>query len=127
MSTKTTTQKPKKRTQGMHWIRDEKRLAIYLRDGMACIYCGASVEGDTRLTLDHVKPYSKGGSNEPGNLVTCCHKCNSSRGDRALKTFVDAVAEYTRQDAEEIQKRIRRHRARGIDVAAAKKLMEERK
>jgi 5-methylcytosine-specific restriction endonuclease McrA len=27
--------------QGMNWIRPEKRLAIYLRDGLACCYCAA--------------------------------------------------------------------------------------
>lgn len=114
--------KPKRRTQGMHWIRDEKRLAIYMRDGMACIYCGATVEGEsTILTLGHVIPYSRGGTNEPEKLLTACKRCNSSRGDRALSVFVDAVAEYTGQDADEITKRIRRHRRRQIDVLAAKK------
>lgn len=26
--------------QGMNWIRQDKRLAIYLRDGLACVWCG---------------------------------------------------------------------------------------
>jgi 5-methylcytosine-specific restriction endonuclease McrA len=116
----------KKRTQGMHWIRDEKRLAIYLRDGMACIYCQASVEQETKLTLDHIKPYSKGGTNDAGNLVTCCLKCNSSRGTRPVSAFVEAVAEYTEQDPKEIRARIRRHRGRAINVAEAKELMTAR-
>ena len=116
----------KKRTQGMHWIRDEKRLAIYLRDGMACIYCQSSVEETARLTLDHIQPYSKGGSNDAENLATCCLKCNSSRGNRSLSSFVDAVAEYTEQNPKEIASRIRRHRARKINVAEAKELMAAR-
>lgn len=117
----------KRRTQGMHWIRDEKRLAIYLRDGMACIYCGATVEDEsTILTLDHIKPYSKSGSNDATNLVTACRHCNSSRGDRALTTFCKAVAEYIKGDAQDIMRRIQRHRRRKIDVAAAKRIMEER-
>lgn len=79
---------------GMNWIRQSKRLAIYLRDGLACCYCGASVEDGVKLTLDHLKPHSKGGSNAETNLVTCCLKCNSSRGNRSVAKFAAAVAEY---------------------------------
>jgi 5-methylcytosine-specific restriction endonuclease McrA len=43
--------------QGMNWIRQEKRLAIYLRDGLACGYCGDSVENGAKLSLDHLKPH----------------------------------------------------------------------
>jgi len=80
--------------QGMNWIRQEKRLSIYLRDGLACMYCGASVEDGAVLTLDHVKPWSMGGSNSERNLVTCCAKCNSSRGNRPVEEFAAAVAGY---------------------------------
>ena len=84
----------KKRAQGMNWIRKEKRLAIYMRDGMACAYCGQTLEDGIQLSLDHLKPYSKGGSNSERNLVTCCMHCNSSRGDRDLDEFIQAVAGY---------------------------------
>ena len=79
---------------GMNWIRQEKRLAIYLRDGCACIYCGATLEEGAILSLDHVKPHVKGGSNSERNLVTCCKKCNSSRGDRPVEEFAVDVAKY---------------------------------
>ena len=63
-------------TNGGKWIRPDKRLAIYLRDGLACAYCGATMEqGDTFLTLDHVVPPELGGSNAPSNLVCCCRSC----------------------------------------------------
>ena len=64
---------------GRNWIRPEKRLALYLRDGVACVYCGRSVEAAAPLTLDHLRPVSKGGSNDASNLVTACHDCNSAR------------------------------------------------
>lgn len=80
--------------QGMNWITQVKRLAIYLRDGMACAYCGDSVENGTKLSLDHILPHSKGGTNHETNLVTCCSKCNSSRGNRDIEVFVPAVAQY---------------------------------
>lgn len=91
---KTTNARTNGNWQGMNWIRQEKRLAIYLRDGCACAYCGASVEDGATLSLDHVKPHSKGGSNHESNLVTCCKGCNDSRGARSLAKFCDVVAAY---------------------------------
>ena len=114
--------------QGMNWIRPEKRLAIYLRDGLACCYCGDTVEAGAKLTLDHLRPYSKGGGNEPTNLVTACHRCNSSRGARSWAKFAASVAEYLNHGvrAEEIVAHVQRTRKRVLDVAAAKGLMERR-
>lgn len=81
--------------QGMNWIRQEKRLAIYLRDGLSCCYCGSSIEDHIMLTLDHLAPYSKHGTNnDPCNLVTCCEKCNKSRGNRSLKKWLSDVSSY---------------------------------
>lgn len=79
---------------GSKWIRPDKRLSIYLRDGLACAYCGDSIENGASLSLDHVIPYSKGGSNEASNLTTCCKRCNSSRGNRPMEEFAEAVATY---------------------------------
>lgn len=81
--------------QGMNWIRQEKRLAIYLRDGCSCVWCGLAVEDDdVKLTLDHVVPHSKNGSNHESNLVTACHRCNTLRSNRDAKAFAKAVAQY---------------------------------
>ncbi len=79
---------------GMNWIRQSKRLAIYMRDGLSCAWCGDSVENGARLSLDHLKPASKGGCNHETNLVTCCERCNKSRGNRSVAAFGRAVAEY---------------------------------
>lgn len=72
--------------RGSNWCRADKRLAVYLRDGMSCVYCGtgpATSESAT-LSLDHLLPNSKGGGNHEGNLVTCCGRCNSRRGNMDL-------------------------------------------
>lgn len=116
------------KNHGMNWIRPVKRLAIYLRDGMACCYCGAAVEETARLTLDHLVPYAKGGSNDATNLITCCLRCNSSRGSRAWRGFAASVAGYLNHGitAAEIVAHISRTRRRVLDVAAAKSLMEQR-
>ena len=80
--------------QGMNWIRQDKRLAIYLRDGAACVWCGAGIENATRLELDHVVCHSAGGSNSERNLITACGHCNASRGARTAEQFAHAVAGY---------------------------------
>lgn len=114
--------------QGMNWIRPEKRLAIYARDGYACVYCGVGVEDEVKLSLDHVRPYSKGGSNDAENLVTCCKRCNDSRGNRALRVFCKAVAAYIGkpQEAAAIEKFVRTTTRRKLNVAAAKAMIQQR-
>ena len=54
------------------------RSWIYARDGHACVTCGSAES----LTLDHIKPFSLGGSDEPDNLQTMCLSCNSRKGAR---------------------------------------------
>lgn len=113
---------------GRKWIRDEKRLAIYLRDGLACAYCGATVEDGAQLSLDHLLPRSKGGSNKADNLVTCCTRCNSSRGNRSVRAFCRAVADYLNHGAvgATIESHVRNCSRRQIDVAGAKTIMARR-
>ena len=103
--------------QGMNWIRQEKRLAIYLRDGMACVYCGHAVEDGASLTLDHVVPRSQGGGNVACNLVTACMRCNVARGDRPVADFAAAVAQYigAGATAEDISANV----YRSVDVSLA--------
>lgn len=114
--------------QGMRWIRHEKRLALYLRDGLACAYCGYGIEDGAQLTLDHLHPHSTGGSNDATNLVTCCMRCNSSRGNRDYRQFAEAVAAYVNHDvtAAAILAHIATTVQRPFDVAAAKALIAQR-
>ncbi len=55
------------------------RIKVLKRDGNACRYCGAH---DVPLEIDHVIPFSKGGTNSFDNLVAACRPCNRSKGDR---------------------------------------------
>lgn len=106
-------------SQGMNWISQKKRLAIYLRDGLCCCYCGKGVEDySTVLTLDHLKPRSKGGSNHETNLATSCHSCNSQRQDKPLSTFLKG-------DAEKLN-HVKNCRRRKLDLRLAGKLIQKR-
>jgi hypothetical protein len=56
------------------------RFEIFARDGFVCQYCGKRPP-DTVLEVDHIHPVSKGGDDDPINLITSCFDCN--RGKRA--------------------------------------------
>lgn len=130
MTIKTSTVRSAGTWQGMNWIRQEKRLAIYLRDGCACAYCGASIENGAQLTLDHVVAHSKGGTNEHTNLITCCKRCNDSKGARSTPKFATAIAAYLNHGitAAEILKHVRNCQQRDLapHMVAAKELIARR-
>ena len=43
-----------------------------------CTRCG----GTKDLTLDHIIPLAKGGTNDQSNAMVLCRKCNSSKGSQ---------------------------------------------
>lgn len=116
------------KNQGMNWISQHKRLAIYLRDGLACAYCGSNIEDGVQLTLDHIHPHSLGGTNHESNLITCCQKCNSSRGNRNVVVFADIVANYVNHGLKgsDILTHIANCVSRKLDTKVAKELVERR-
>lgn len=56
------------------------RRAVFARDHGRCQYCDAPAE-----SIDHVVPRSRNGAHSWDNVVACCRKCNSFKGDRLLK------------------------------------------
>jgi hypothetical protein len=61
---------------------DEMRRKARESYRFRCGYCGVSEE-DTgaELEIDHHRPRSRGGGDEPENLVYCCPKCNQYKGN----------------------------------------------
>lgn len=105
---------------GSHWIRREKRRAIYNRDAHACVYCGSK----HNLTLDHVIPVEDGGDNDATNLVTACRRCNSRKGTMDLRTFARMIASETDTTTRHVTNRVRKHLRTELDVRAAKAELE---
>ena len=59
------------------------RFAIFKRDGFKCTYCGAGPK-QSRLQVDHIHPWSKGGTDDPSNLTTACTDCNGGKAAKLL-------------------------------------------
>jgi len=55
------------------------RRSIFARDNYTCQYCGSTGKD---LTIDHVVPKRLGGGMAWENLVACCRRCNTKKGDK---------------------------------------------
>lgn len=72
------------------------RQQVIARDGLRCRYCGIKVvrradypywppipnhmAGVGLLTIDHIRPRSRGGFDELSNLCVACQECNVKKG-----------------------------------------------
>lgn len=70
------------------------RRSVFARDSFTCQYCGKQ---DRELTVDHVIPKRLGGKSTWENLVCCCRKCNSKKGDKALDNSGMTLARVPRK------------------------------
>lgn len=107
------------------WITKHRRLAIYLRDGFCCMYCGKDLRNAAprEVTLEHLEcqndhpsgklPNGKSLHHE-SNLVTACLSCNSGRSD-LVKWY-----KYATRGAKE---RIQRQRRRVLNIDLAKAIL----
>ncbi len=112
--------------QGMNWCRPATRLAVYLRDGMACVWCAAAAEDGARLTLDHLRPTARGGTNAPTNLVTACFRCNSARRDLSVSAFAAQRADSPAATMALITT-VRNRARRALPRAQARELLQARR
>lgn len=62
-------------------ISDARKKAVKQRDRYQCQLCQEKFK-EEELEVDHIFPYSLGGSNEKVNLMTLCVECNQDKGKR---------------------------------------------
>ena len=63
------------------------RLRVLTRDNFRCVFCGKSPATDlgTRLHIDHIIPFSKGGKSTLENLQTLCEECNLGKSNTYIE------------------------------------------
>ena len=73
------------------------RLKILDRDGWRCYICGQDIDRTfvwphgLAGSVDHVKPLSAGGSNDPDNLRGTHWHCNIDKGSRLVSEIWTAA------------------------------------
>lgn len=67
-------------------ISDNQKKKVFERDNYTCQYCGRKGT-DADLQLDHLEPFSRGGTNDEDNLITACGKCNIQKREKILNAF----------------------------------------
>jgi hypothetical protein len=73
------------RAPGRKTIGQARRMRIFERDGFQCKRCGVQKD----LTVDHIWPVSRGGSDDDDNLQTLCRRCNTSKGAKVTYDRAD--------------------------------------
>jgi 5-methylcytosine-specific restriction endonuclease McrA len=66
-------------------ITAEQEREIFEEYNYHCVYCGRS---DLPLTIDHIKPLSKGGAHDISNATAACKPCNSKKRNKTLLRFL---------------------------------------
>lgn len=65
-------------------LTPSERFCILKRDNFRCQYCGRPAP-EVSLEVDHIVPVSKGGDNNPENLITACSDCNLGKGTHLIE------------------------------------------
>ena len=80
------TQEKLKKINRRRSINDTTRYAVLERAGFKCQCCGMKPlkNNDVILHIDHIIPYSLGGSDSIDNLQVLCDKCNLSKQNRFI-------------------------------------------
>lgn len=77
------------------WTLEMEKSLIEFQD--SCVLCNTTDD----LTIDHVKPLSRGYGLEPGNAVILCGNCNSKKIDKQLDDLPIRIRQVLFQSAKE--------------------------
>lgn len=80
-------------------ISKNKRLLVFYECGGCCKICGKSLQNtdpndvDTYMTVDHIIPLIKGGTNDIRNLQGMCLQCNMKKSGMLPEEFEKVYGE----------------------------------
>lgn len=60
---------------------------VWRKSGGECFYCHCALDPYEGWHIDHVTPFARGGSDEIGNLVAACAKCNHEKHKNTVADF----------------------------------------
>ena len=63
-----------------HSANKGRKRYVLSRDDKICLACGATENDGAKLTMQHIKPFSRAGETTSHNLVTLCNDCNQKYG-----------------------------------------------
>lgn len=90
------------------------KFLIFKRDKFKCIYCGeSSIEDGVKLVIEHIKPRSKGGTNNINNIATSCQDCNLIKG---VTEFDNNILNRIRVRNYKLNKCFRKYEANKIEM-----------
>jgi hypothetical protein len=73
----------------------EVRNKVWNKSDGHCYYCGVKIipfgRDDNSYSVDHVIPRVRGGTDDIENLVPCCRRCNSSKRDKGLFSWISEI------------------------------------
>ena len=75
------TEEDKRFMKSAKWKKIRNRILD--RDIFTCQYCGETSQ-NTKLTIDHIMPYNKGGKTIEDNLITACEECNIGKWNTTI-------------------------------------------
>lgn len=73
-------------------LTKKSRFDVFKRDDFTCQYCGSHPPSVT-LEVDHIKPVSKGGTNDVDNLIASCFDCNRGKSNHDLDSIPLSITE----------------------------------
>lgn len=85
----------KANTTARHYGQPDHLLPVQVEQlfdqhGWSCYYCGTQSTDTSVMTLDHVVPFARGGTNTIQNCVPACASCNTSKCDRTEQEFLSS-------------------------------------
>lgn len=60
---------------------NEQKIEMLQKSKFRCCHCGKKIDIGHDFSVEHVIPLSKGGSNEPSNMIALCNRCNYLKGN----------------------------------------------
>lgn len=110
---------------GGKWLWPITRLAIYLRDGFTCVYCGKNLTDlpANQRSIDHIVAVADGGTNDPANLATCCKKCNDTKQAKTAWQFIFDMWRHDIDRLVEVQTNLRNRLATPLNRKLAKAII----